>query len=46
MHGWVMRRRRRWRVDDCLFSPLFNDVARLGPYDGSDGEFLLACEVG
>lgn len=38
-----MRRRRRWRMDDGLLSPLFDNVARLGP---SGGEFKLACDVG
>lgn len=43
VHGWVMRWRRCWRMNDGLFSPFFNNVARLGP---SAGKFKLACDVG
>lgn len=43
MHGWVMRRGRRRRMDDGLLSPLFDDVARLGP---SGGKFKLTCNLG
>lgn len=43
MHGRVMRWRRRWRVDHGLLSPLFDNVARLGP---SGSKFKLTCNAG